>query len=67
MLTLKLTLKAIRARLPEQFYFSLQWFTVCLRVVYTIKSDFYETPPLAKIRRKRMCQILEVVSVNVCH
>ncbi|TKS86193.1 Protein phosphatase 1 regulatory subunit 37 [Collichthys lucidus] len=29
-----------------------QWFSVCLRVVYTIKSDFYEMSPLAKVKRQ---------------
>lgn len=59
MLTLKLTLKAICARLPKLFYFCLQWFSVCLLVVYTIKSDFYEMSPLAKVKRGKMRQILE--------
>lgn len=61
-----LTLKAIRAQLPEYFYFCLQWFTVCLRVVYTIKSDFMKRLLWLKSGEK-MCQILEDVSVNVCH
>lgn len=74
MLTLKLTLKAIRAQLPELFYFCLQWFSVCLRVVYTIKSDFYEMSPLAKVKRQDAPDFGEAAffkshdaSVNVCH
>lgn len=73
MLTLKLTLKAIRAQLPKLFYFCLQWFSVCLRVVYTIKSDFYEMSPLAKVKRQDVPDFGEAafrshdVSVNVCH
>lgn len=73
MLTLKLTLKAIRAQLPKLFYFCLQWFSVCLRVVYTIKSDFYEMSPLAKVKRQDVPDFGEAAfkshdaSVNVCH
>ena len=73
MLTLKLTLKAICAQLPELFYFCLQWFSVCLRVVYTIKSDFYEKSPLAKVKQQDGPDFREAAfkshaaSVNACH
>lgn len=73
MLTFKLTLKAIRAQLPKLFYFCLQWFSVCLHVVYTIKSDFYEMSPLAKVKRQDAPDFGEAAfkshdaSVNVCH
>lgn len=58
MLTLKLTLKAICAQLPKLFSICLQWFSVCLCVVYTIKSDFYEYLLWLNSSNK-MCQILE--------
>lgn len=73
MLTFKLTLKAICAQLPKLFYFCLQWFSVCLPVVYTIKSDFYEMSPLAKVKRQDAPDSSEAAfnsleaSVNVCH
>ena len=42
----------MRAQLPELFYFCLQWFFVGLCLVYTIKPDFYEISPLAKVRQR---------------
>lgn len=73
MLTLKLTLKAICAQLPKLFYFCLQWFSVCLCAVYTIKSDFYEMSPLAKVKQQDVPDFRGAAfkrhdtSVNVCH